>query len=96
MLLSLLRGDPCDSGSDASVEELFSTPRSIGRFQLEGLLGTGAYGTVFRAHDMHLDRHVALKLAWPGVLMDPVTSRRFADEPKTVAALKTSGDRRGL
>ena len=34
---------------------------------------------------------MALKLAWPGVLMDPVASRRFIEEPKTVASLKHRG-----
>ena len=33
----------------------------------------------------------ALKLAWPRVLMDPESSRRFVEEPKTVAALSHRG-----
>ena len=56
-----------------------------------GPAGRGAYGAVFRALDAHLGRHVALKLAWPGVLMDPVASRRFVEEPRTVASVKHRG-----
>lgn len=87
----LARDESARRPSSAGAAELFDAPRAIGRFQLEALLGTGAYGAVFRALDTQLGRHVALKLAWPGVLMDPVAGRRFIEEPKTVAAIKHRG-----
>jgi eukaryotic-like serine/threonine-protein kinase len=87
----LAREESCRSRSRLNHIEAFDAPRSIGRFELEALLGTGAYGAVFRALDTHLGRHVALKVAWPGVLMDPVSSRRFIEEPKTVASVKHRG-----
>ncbi len=71
--------------------ERLDPPRSIGRFQLESLLGAGAFGAVFRALDTQLGRYVALKVAWPGVLMDPLASRRFVDESKIVAAVRHRG-----
>ena len=36
--------------------------KSIGRFQIEGLLGEGAQGKVYLAQDPRLGRQVAIKL----------------------------------
>ncbi|HVU86074.1 MAG TPA: serine/threonine-protein kinase [Pirellulales bacterium] len=79
-------------GADSAASDLnLETPRRIGHFELEALLGSGAYGAVFRALDTRLNRRVALKVAWPGILMDPVLSKRFVKEPKTVALLRHPG-----
>ncbi|MBX9787807.1 MAG: protein kinase [Pirellulales bacterium] len=85
------RSDAASHSTGAAVAQDFHFPRSFGRFQLESLLGAGTYGAVFRALDTELQRLVALKVAWPAVLMDPDASRRFVDEPKTVAALDHPG-----
>lgn len=70
---------------------VLESPRTLGRFRLESLLGSGAYGAVFRATDLELERQIALKIAWPAILMDAEASRRFVEEPRTVAALKHPG-----
>ncbi|MBV8507289.1 MAG: serine/threonine protein kinase, partial [Alphaproteobacteria bacterium] len=39
--------------------------RTIGRYRIETLLGTGAMGEVYRAHDPAIDRSVAIKVVRP-------------------------------
>lgn len=69
--------------------ELPSVP--LGKFRLKKLLGTGAYGAVFLAEDEELRRDLALKAAWPSVLLDPSASQRFLDEPRAMASVKHKG-----
>jgi len=45
-----------------------SIPRSIGRYRIQGLLGTGAMGEVYRAHDPSIDRLVAVKVLRPELI----------------------------
>lgn len=53
----------------ASVESrLFSSPAepvTVGRYQVQGRIGSGGMGVVYRAHDPELDRDVAVKLMNP-------------------------------
>ncbi|HEY2133157.1 MAG TPA: serine/threonine-protein kinase [Acetobacteraceae bacterium] len=41
---------------------LSGSPESIGRYRIEGVLGRGAMGVIYRAHDPEIDRRVAIKL----------------------------------
>jgi Protein kinase domain len=65
-----------------------ATPRNIGRFQVKGLLGTGASGAVYRAHDPQLQRDVALKIPHPGSLDSPKRVERFFREARAAAQLR--------
>ena len=90
-LAELARGSDDGNAIEGDFGNGFDTPRAIGPFRLDALLGRGAYGAVFRAFDTELERPVALKVAWPHVMFDKISSRRFVDEPKTAAALDHPG-----
>ena len=38
------------------------TPRQVGHYRLDSLLGSGGMGEVFKAYDLQRNRYVALKL----------------------------------
>jgi Tol biopolymer transport system component len=59
----------------------------LGPFRIEGLLGKGGMGEVYRAHDTRLGRDVAIKVlpaAWAG---DPERVARFEREARALASL---------
>src|SRR5205807_1426879 len=58
-----------------------------GRHQARGKLGTGAFGTVYRAYDPHLDREVALKVLRPEALSSPQAVERFRREARAAAKM---------
>ncbi len=58
-----------------------------GKYRIERLLGKGGMGAVFLAHDLTLEREVAIKVLPPDVAQDDQVVRRFQQEAKTAAKL---------
>jgi eukaryotic-like serine/threonine-protein kinase len=56
-----------------------------GRYQLEEPVATGGVAIVWRAHDVSLDRSVAVKLLHPHLAGDQTTVERFRREAQTAA-----------
>ena len=59
----------------------------VGDFRIVRRLGEGGMGTIYLAHDEHLDRDVALKVIAPQLAHDPEFQRRFETEARSAAAI---------
>src|SRR5262245_25829370 len=62
--------------------------RKLGRFELQSAVGTGAFGTVYKARDPQLDRTVAVKVPRAGNLPDGQGLDRFLREARSTAQLR--------
>ena len=82
-------GIDADADTELEPDDDLARPahRVIGRFELVGLLGTGAFGSVWKAKDPTLHRFVALKMAHRGAF-DPAEADRFFREARSAAQLR--------
>jgi serine/threonine protein kinase len=105
-LLEGLRSPPDDDTRDAIPEhiraslltlanrELPARPQvgsRLGKFELVEQLGSGAFGQVFRAIDVELDRPVAVKVLRGGVSASRDDIDRFLREARSAARLRHPG-----
>jgi len=58
-----------------------------GKYKVERMVGKGGMGAVFLAHDLTLEREVAIKVLPPDISMDEHIVKRFQQEAKTAAKL---------
>ena len=63
-------------------------PAVIGGYRILGLIGSGAMGRVYLAHDDRLDRRVAIKVMNRDRARDPDARRRFLREGRAAAAVE--------
>ncbi len=82
------------TGSDPDCEMTFQyvPPQRVvehlpQRFLVQEELGRGSYGIVYRAHDEHLKRDVAIKILRPEFMTDDNLRSRFLQESQAAARL---------
>src|SRR6058998_2793799 len=80
-------GDAAPSTSSVDVLRERLQRLIEGQYQIERLLGKGGMAAVFLAHDLTLEREVAIKVLPPDVAQDDQLVRRFQQEAKTAAKL---------
>ncbi len=66
-------------------------PRRVGKFELLEEIGSGSFGTVFRALDTELGREVAIKILRAGRTATAADTERFLREARSAALLKHPG-----
>jgi serine/threonine-protein kinase len=59
----------------------------LGNYDIEGVLGQGGMGVVYRAFDSQLNRPVAIKVLAPHLASSGTARRRFAREARAAAAV---------
>ena len=60
---------------------------TLGEYEIVGLLGRGGMATVYLAHDIALDRKVAIKVMSPHLLSGEGMAERFKREARTAGSL---------
>jgi predicted hydrocarbon binding protein len=64
------------------------TPRMLGDYRVLGLIGSGAMGRVYLAHDDRLDRRVAIKVMSSRSAGNAAARQRFIRESRSVGAIE--------
>lgn len=84
--LAILLERPASTPSHSATEDF--PPRLVmNRYRLEGRLGSGGMGTVYRAHDTVLDRLVAVKAIREDLVSSTDMAERFRREARAAAAV---------
>ncbi len=82
---------PLDSGSpDLGFLAPGSHPEMLGRlgrYEVERVIGSGGMGVVLKAHDMELNRPVAIKVLAAHLIRNGTARQRFAREGRAAAAI---------
>lgn len=81
-----VRAEPLTTPSDGRRDALPAMP-GMSRYKMVRTLGRGGMGVVYLAHDLQLDRPVALKMLAGGPAASPEALARFQAEARAVAQL---------
>jgi serine/threonine protein kinase len=97
--LAVRNGQPSNATVDVTINESGPAtltperigqppPRCIGDFEIIDELGRGGMSVVYKARDLRLRRHAALKFLLAGEFANPEQRRRFMNEAHSLAALQ--------
>ena len=78
------KGARPQDGSRVSEQE---HPTALGRYKILHLVGSGGFGTVYRARDEQLSREVAIKVPFKERIGVPQDAKQFLTEAQVIAGL---------
>jgi len=78
---------PAPDAGDSGPDPYGLIGRTVGRYEVMGLLGAGGMGVLYKAADSQLDRAVALKFLPPQWSANEKFKQRFLREARAAAAL---------
>ncbi|MEM7271742.1 MAG: protein kinase [Actinomycetota bacterium] len=76
-------------GGEEAPRSPVPMPRTIGRYRVRGVLGSGAFATVYRALDEALDDEIAIKVLADNWARDPDVRARFISEARLIRRLQS-------
>ncbi|HET9622094.1 MAG TPA: protein kinase [Kofleriaceae bacterium] len=79
------------ASAPASLGNASLVGTSVGDFAIEGVIGGGSFGTVYRGRQRGLDRAVAIKVPTYEIAADPIQAQRFAREARAAARIVHPG-----
>jgi serine/threonine protein kinase len=74
--------------STAAGNTILAPGTRLGPYEIQGLIGAGGMGEVYRGRDTRLNRTVAIKVIPRSLSPDPVQRHRFEREARAVGALQ--------
>jgi serine/threonine-protein kinase len=80
-------GAPLAEARHGSAEDPYRSLVVAGQFEIEELIGVGAMGRVYRAHQRGIERRVAIKILHRDLMQNRTVSARFQREARVASRL---------